>query len=107
MIAQEGILSIGSNDVYVCPSKSVITISKIVFNYSGAYDVLLEIYRASSSSTNTVYDLSLNAGDTVIDMSEYFLNAGDKLVVTTNALINYNLMGRDNPNIISPFPYNQ
>lgn len=108
MIAQEGVLAIGSNDIYIAPAKTASTITKIVFNCAVAYDILLEIYRATGPTTNTVYDLSLNAGDTVIDSSVYYFNPGDKLIATTNAVVSYNIMGIDTPNPPAPpFIYNQ
>ena len=62
-------------------------LSKILnmrFNNSAAYDLKLEKYEASTSTTTTIYDLTLSAGDTVTDNLSYALNPGDQLIATSN-----------------------
>lgn len=54
------------------------------FNNPAAYDLKLEKYEASTSSTITIYELSLSAGDTLTDSLSYALNPGDELIVTSN-----------------------
>jgi hypothetical protein len=54
------------------------------FNNPAAFDLKLEKYEASTSTTTTIYDLTLAAGDTVTDNLTYALNAGDQLIVTSN-----------------------
>lgn len=108
MIAQEGILSIGSNDVYVCPAKTFVTITKVTFNCAAAYDLVVEIYRSSTGLTNTIYDFTLNAGDTIFDGSVYTLDEGDKFIATTStANVNYSIIGLTQVNPPVPFIYNQ
>lgn len=54
------------------------------FNNPAAYDLKLEKYEASTSTTTTIYDLTLSAGDTVTDNLSYALNPGDELIATSN-----------------------
>lgn len=54
------------------------------FNNPSAYDLKLEKYEAATSTTTTIYDLSLSAGDTVTDNLTYALNPGDQLIATSN-----------------------
>ena len=63
------------------------TLSKIMvlrFNNPAAYDLKLEKFEFSTSSTIVIYDLSLSAGDTVTDNFLYALNPGDELIATSN-----------------------
>jgi hypothetical protein len=59
-------------------------ILSIRFNNPAAYSLKLEKYEASTSTTTTIYDLSLAAGDTVTDNFSYALNPGDELIVSSN-----------------------
>ena len=74
-------------------------LSKILtmrFNNPAAYDLKLDKYEASTSTTTTIYDLSLAAGDTVTDNLTYALNPGDQLIVTTNIVgTTYYIYGLD------------
>jgi hypothetical protein len=66
---------------------SLSLLSKILtmrFNNPAAYDLKLEKYEASTTTTTTIYDLTLAAGDTVTDNLSYALNSGDQLIVTSN-----------------------
>jgi hypothetical protein len=54
------------------------------FNNPAAYDLRLDKYEASTSTTTTIYNLSLAAGDTVTDNLSYVLNPGDELIVISN-----------------------
>lgn len=54
------------------------------FNNPAAYDLKLEKFEFSTSSTIVIYDLSLSAGDTVTDNFLYALNPGDELIATSN-----------------------
>ena len=68
-------------------SISNISLTKVLilrFNNPAAYDLKLEKYEASTSTTTTIYDLTLAAGDTVTDNLSYALNAGDELIATSN-----------------------
>jgi hypothetical protein len=54
------------------------------FNNPAAYDLKLEKYESSTSTTTTIYDLSLSAGDTLTDNLTYALNPGDTITVFSN-----------------------
>jgi hypothetical protein len=71
-------------------------ILSIRFNNPVAYSLKLEKYEAATSTTVTIYDLSLAAGDTVTDNFSYALNAGDELTVTSNVVgTTYYIYGLD------------
>lgn len=72
------ILFTGSSDV-----PSLTRITNMRFNNPVAYGLKLEKYEASSGITTVIYDLTLAAGDTVTDIFEYALNAGDQLIATS------------------------
>jgi hypothetical protein len=78
---KQGVLSIGSNTMHVAPSGYYCEVT-LRFNNPVAYDISLSITRASLSSTEQIYSISLDAGDTVED-SGYLLNPGDRIVVDT------------------------
>ena len=59
-------------------------VSILRFNNPAAYNLKLEKYEASTSTTTTIYDLTLSAGDTVTDNINYALNPGDQLIATSN-----------------------
>ena len=68
-------------------SSTVSLLTKVLimrFNNPAAYDLKLEKYEASTTTTTTIYDLSLSAGDTLTDSLSYALNPGDELIVTSN-----------------------
>ena len=54
------------------------------FNNPAAYNLKLEKFEYKTSTTTTIYDLSLAAGDTVTDNLTYALNPGDQLIATSN-----------------------
>ena len=54
------------------------------FNNTSAYNFKLQKYEAATSTTTTIYDLTLSAGDTVTDNLTYVLNPGDKLIASSN-----------------------
>lgn len=59
-------------------------VTMLRFNNPLAYTLTLERYDASSGNTIKLYELTLDAGDTVTDNFMYLLNPGDKLTVTSN-----------------------
>ena len=58
------------------PGKSV-KLLNIRFNNPLAYTLKLEVYNQNTLSTQTIYDLSLDAGDTVTDNFTYVLKYQD------------------------------
>lgn len=95
---QQGDLSLTGTVLYTGTSGGVL-FSRVInmrFNNPVAYDLKLEKYEASTSTTIVIYDLSLSAGDTVTDDLLYLLNPGDELIASSNvAGTTYYLYGMD------------
>jgi hypothetical protein len=84
--SKQGTLSTLGTVLYT-GTDSVGALSKIVslrFNNPGAYDLKLAKVDYATSTVNTIYDLSLSAGDTLTDNLTYALNPGDQLIATSN-----------------------
>jgi hypothetical protein len=84
--SKQGDLSIAGTTLYT-GSSSQVALTRILnlrFNNPLAYSLKLEKYEASSGTTTTIYDLTLDAGDTVTDNLSYGLNPGDTLIATSN-----------------------
>jgi hypothetical protein len=84
--SKQGDVSVTGTVLYT-GSSSEIALTKILsmrFNNPAAYNLKLEKYEAATSTTSTIYDLTLSAGDTVTDNLSYALNPGDQLIVTSN-----------------------
>jgi hypothetical protein len=84
--SKQGDVSITGTVLYTGTSGGTL-LAKVVsmrFNNPAAYDLKLEKYEASTSTTTTIYDLTLSAGDTVTDNLSYALNPGDELIATSN-----------------------
>ena len=84
--SKQGDVSVTGTVLFTGTSGGV-SLSKILtmrFNNPAAYDLKLEKYEASTSTTTTIYDLTLSAGDTVTDNLSYALNPGDELIATSN-----------------------
>jgi hypothetical protein len=84
--SKQGDLSVTGTTLYTGTSggASLTKILNLRFNNPLAYSLKLEKYEASSSTTTTIYDLSLDAGDTVTDNLSYALNPGDELIATSD-----------------------
>lgn len=74
-----GVLSVNLAAVYTCNSDGQ-KIVKMRFNNQLAYNLSLKLYIKSKNQTIDLYDLILDAGDTVTDNMEYTLYSGDKLM---------------------------
>ena len=84
---KQGDVLITGTVLYTGSSGTILTkVLSMRFNNSVAYDLLLEKFNAATSTTTTIYNLSLSAGDTVTDNLVYALDIGDELIVTTNVL---------------------
>lgn len=83
--SKQGDVSVTGTVLYTGTSGTLL--SKILilrFNNPAAYDLKLEKYDALTSTTVTIYDLTLSAGDTVTDDLSYALNPGDELIATSS-----------------------
>lgn len=86
--SKQGVLSILGTVLYT-GTESAIGLSKIIslrFNNPGAYDLKLAKFDYLTGTTNTIYDLSLSAGDTLTDNFAYVLNPGDQLIAKSNII---------------------
>mgnify|MGYP007092090140 CR=1 FL=1 len=96
--SKQGDIAITGTILYT-GSDSNISLTKVLilrFNNPAAYDLKLEKYEASTTTTTTIYDLTLAAGDTVTDNLSYALNPGDQLIVTSNIVgTTYYIYGTD------------
>ncbi len=84
--SKQGDVSTSGTVLYTGSSGGAL-LTKIVslrFNNPGAYDLKLEKLEYDTSTTTTIYDLSLSAGDTLTDSLTYALNPGDELIATSN-----------------------
>jgi hypothetical protein len=83
--SKQGDVSTTGTVLYTGNSSIILTkIISIRFNNPGAYDLKLEKLDYATSTTNTIYDLSLSAGDTLTDNFTYALNPGDQLIATAS-----------------------
>lgn len=81
----QGDVSTSGTVLYTGSSSTTLTkVISIRFNNPAAYDLKLEKFDYATSTTNTIYDLSLSAGDTLTDNFTYALNPKDQLIVTAS-----------------------
>lgn len=79
---KQGEVDIAGTILYIGGDSAVLTkITTLRFYNPSAYVLTLTRYDAISATTETLYRLSLGAGDTVTDDLLYALNTGDELVV--------------------------
>lgn len=79
---KQGEVAIAGTILYTGSDGSILTkVSSLRFYNALAYVLTLERYDAASATSETLYELNLDAGDTVTDDLLYALNKGDKLVV--------------------------
>jgi hypothetical protein len=85
-ISKQGDLSTSGTILYTGSRGGALLtkVSSLRFNNPSAYTLLLEKYEATTATTTVIYDLSLDAGDTVTDNLVYALNPGDQLIATSN-----------------------
>ena len=87
--SQQGVLLIGANTLYTCPVGKVVKLN-VRFNCSIAYTLKISKVSVSLIYEITMYDLTLDPGDTINDVSWYFLEPGDSIKATTNVgTVNY------------------
>lgn len=81
----QGVLSIGTNDLYVTAANTAAKVKYIKFYNPGAYSVTVSKYDFSLASTINLYSLTLDPGDSISDDTQYLLQGRDKLSVTATA----------------------
>jgi len=96
-IVKQGQVSVIGTILYTGTFSSVSTkITTLRFNNPSAYILRLDRYDAETSSTETLYQLTLSAGDTVTDPLLYALKEGDQLIVYSNVIgTSYYIYGID------------
>jgi hypothetical protein len=81
-IVQQGEVNILGTTLYTGSHGIILTkITTLRFYNPLAYVLTLERYDATTATSETLYELTLGAGDTVTDDLTYALKEGDKLVV--------------------------
>jgi hypothetical protein len=81
-IVKQGEVDVAGTILYIGTNSSVLTkITTLRFYNPLAYVLTLERYDAISATSETLYELTLGAGDTVTDDLIYALREGDELVV--------------------------
>lgn len=88
---KQGVLVIGDNMIYKCPCDKT---ARLTMSFNDFYSYIILVSRKSISSNNTIkmYELTLAAGDTVVDNTSHLFQANDELIVscsspTTNYLL--------------------
>lgn len=73
---------------------SVTSINSLRFYNSSAYTITLSKYDASQNTLLDIYEYQLSAGDTLIDTNVYQLSTNDRLEVQSSvASTNYFILG--------------
>ena len=87
-IVKQGQVSVMGTVLYTgTASLPIVKVINLRFNNPAAYTLRLDRYNAGTSNTETLYELTLSAGDTVTDPLVYPLNEGDQLIVSSNILV--------------------
>jgi hypothetical protein len=81
-IVKQGEVNVAGTILYIGSANPVLTkITTLRFYNPLAYVLTLERYDAISATSETLYELNLDPGDTVTDDLIYALKEGDELVV--------------------------
>ena len=91
----QGVLPLGTSTLYQTPFTET-KVVRFTCTCSTAYTFNLSKIDVSLGSTVVLYDLTLDAGDTIVDDTDYRLESEDSLVVeTNNAGVNFLLRNAD------------
>ena len=84
-VSRQGIINTntGSTLCEALPGKELVVIN-MRFTCSSAYTLTIKRYNHIGVITSTLYELTLNAGDTVTDTFEYLLTSGDKIIASSD-----------------------
>lgn len=84
-IVKQGEVNVAGTILYIGSNGIILTkITNLRFYNSLPYVLTLKRYDAISATSETLYELTLGAGDTVTDDLIYALKEGDELVVYSN-----------------------
>jgi hypothetical protein len=84
-MTKSGVISTILAELYICDKREGSIIEKMRFTNSVAYNLTLQLHIEESNKTVSLYDLVLDAGDTVTDNMGYELKFGDKLLASSTA----------------------
>jgi|LauGreDrversion4_2_1035121.scaffolds.fasta_scaffold127327_3 hypothetical protein len=83
----QGVLAVTGTVLATGNADKSLTLTKVVnlrFNNPAAYILQLYKYEALTATTSLIYELTLDAGDTVTDSLAYALNPGDTMTAYSN-----------------------
>lgn len=80
----QGIVSVTGTTLYTVPSTKKARFVTITATNPAAYVLTLSRFDKSLNNTVTIFSYTLNGGDSVIDQTGYFLEEGDKLILTSS-----------------------
>ena len=84
------VLATGKTNIYA----NITTINSLRFYNPSAYTITLSKYDASQNTLLDIYEYQLSAGDTLIDTNTYQLSTNDRLEVQSSiAGTNYFVLG--------------
>jgi hypothetical protein len=85
-ITRQGIVnSISGSTLYEALPEKPVRVVNMRFTCPNAYILKVVRYNFEGNDTSVLYELTLNAGDTVTDTFEYLLNPKDNIQATVNA----------------------
>ena len=99
LIEEEGFISpMSTSIIYVAPVGYNASITSISLTDTSAFDITLNIYRDYSAINTDIYNFSLSAGDFLADNTNYYLQPGDFISITSSGpLTRFRLSGRRIP----------
>lgn len=83
-ISKQGIVDVTGTTLYTVPYKQRARAVTITATNAAPYILTLSKYDKSSDTTVTVFTYSLDAGDSVIDQTGYYLEDGDQLILISS-----------------------
>lgn len=81
-ICTQGTITLAGTTIYTAPATKVVRFFNLTFTNPAAYVLTLSRYDKSQNSTIVNYTFTLNAGDYITDKNPYFLEEGDKIIVS-------------------------
>jgi hypothetical protein len=96
IFTKQGEVSTTGTVIHVGQSIPVSTVLTLRFFNASAYVLTLERYSRKSNTLLTIYELTLSAGDQIVDTTPYILETGDYLKATSDIVgTNYFIEGQD------------
>lgn len=85
-ITGQGEVDIAGTTLAVGQTASVLLLRSLTIRFynPAAYVVTVKRYESLTGTTETLFELTLDAGDTVTDTTPYVLNDGDELIAYSN-----------------------